>query len=60
MYGIENPPKKRGRGGCKLILMKLVLVKAGNGEKKFLHGNTLENQKQTAMTPHLVPGINTT
>jgi len=29
MYGIENPPQKRGPGGCKLVLMKM-----GNSQEK--------------------------
>jgi len=31
--GVKNFPK--------LVLMKLVLAKAGNGEKKFLQSNTI-------------------
>ena len=40
------PPFARGDTGggkklTKLVLMKLVLEKAGNGEKEFLQGNTI-------------------
>jgi len=41
-----SPPSQGGdkvevKNLLKLVLMKLVLVKTGNGERKFLLGNTI-------------------
>jgi len=40
----QGRDKMRGKNLPKLVLMKLVLVKTGNGEKKFLHSNTIDGK----------------